>query len=469
MKLANAKRGIFSLLMTFISFNTLYSQFPGCDDTFDGVNLCPYSGGEYDFVFDPTLPPIQLGLNDPIDCWKSIFNYSNILLTNQGYSHLDDVFGKIKNISSVFAQPEQNGALAQIETGGRYGPLLNNLQAGQEYVASVMGRIDGSMFTDQSDVIGIHWLFDNHDLNILSDLLTNDPANNPVVEVNPNGIPFLEGSNTWLSSPPNNQVIPSYLPTTEVSGQFEINPGWHELNQSFVADANYANFLICGGSNSSIPLNGNSNSTYYTDIDDICVMPVSDNPISVRFIDPSTSELTHKQEFTATCGESTAIIMRINRSFVGNTNGNIVLELNVDGPTNVAFEDLGTPFNFGPNGMLTIPAGQISDFGFTAIAQFTPTFNAVGHSIISVEVHSSSPSGYICHSPTYKVNYPPASCKGDFDGNGLITASDLSDFLTLWGTSVTDCYSLSADFDGDSLITSDDLSAMLVAFGTICD
>ncbi|MFK7756368.1 MAG: M12 family metallo-peptidase [Flavobacteriales bacterium] len=56
-------------------------------------------------------------------------------------------------------------------------------------------------------------------------------------------------------------------------------------------------------------------------------------------------------------------------------------------------------------------------------------------------------------------------CLGDFNGDGLITISDLSPFLSQFGC-LENC---TADLNGDGIVTIGDLSPFLASFGTSCD
>ena len=53
---------------------------------------------------------------------------------------------------------------------------------------------------------------------------------------------------------------------------------------------------------------------------------------------------------------------------------------------------------------------------------------------------------------------------GDFDSNGIITVSDLLDFITGFGCE-TDC---NGDFDGDGAQTVNDLMVLLNSMGLAC-
>jgi len=56
------------------------------------------------------------------------------------------------------------------------------------------------------------------------------------------------------------------------------------------------------------------------------------------------------------------------------------------------------------------------------------------------------------------------TCAGDFNFDGIITASDLTIFLSEFGC-LEDCQ---ADLNGDDIVTATDLTLMLSLFGTLC-
>lgn len=60
-----------------------------------------------------------------------------------------------------------------------------------------------------------------------------------------------------------------------------------------------------------------------------------------------------------------------------------------------------------------------------------------------------------------------SQCKGDFNGDGRISAIDLSQFLSSYGTGCE--VDFPGDFDIDGAITTSDLSHFISVFGTYCE
>ncbi len=190
------------------------------------------------------------------------------------------------------------------------------------------------------------------------------------------------------------------------------------------------------------------------------------------FNNNNNGETSYKKEvgFSSCSNNPHNFSLHLNTSFVGSSTGSIILRLNVTGDANIQFGNGNGTTAFDSNGILTIQSGDLDQDGFDVTAQYTVVNGVVDQSsIICVEIDATSNTGYICNSPTLKVDVVGATCKGDFDGNGLISASDLSAFLTLFGTTVTNCYESIADFDDNIQIAAYDLSAMLAVFGTTCN
>ncbi|MFM7260297.1 MAG: dockerin type I repeat-containing protein [bacterium] len=82
-------------------------------------------------------------------------------------------------------------------------------------------------------------------------------------------------------------------------------------------------------------------------------------------------------------------------------------------------------------------------------------------------------SNYTATAPQYKparflvetygtVGVPPPACPADIDGDGTVSASDLSALLGSWGPCGAKC---PADIDGDGTVSASDLSTLLGAWG----
>jgi len=64
---------------------------------------------------------------------------------------------------------------------------------------------------------------------------------------------------------------------------------------------------------------------------------------------------------------------------------------------------------------------------------------------------------------TFTVTSLPSTCAVDWNGDGTVTSSDISAFLTAWLASLND-QTLDADFDGNGTVNSTDISAFLTAW-----
>ena len=121
--------------------------------------------------------------------------------------------------------------------------------------------------------------------------------------------------------------------------------------------------------------------------------------------------------------------------------------------------------SFGSGGIVTL--SNISEEGF----QVTLTLEAIDLmdvgtlSEVDIIVESSSPSGYICSDPSITL-VSTEVCKGDANGDGAITASDLTAFLGVFGEPSSPCGIF--DFDDNGYITASDLTDFLAVYGTTC-
>lgn len=60
-------------------------------------------------------------------------------------------------------------------------------------------------------------------------------------------------------------------------------------------------------------------------------------------------------------------------------------------------------------------------------------------------------------------------CCSDLDGNGIINTVDLTNLLSLMGTTCPDCTSCPGDFDGSGYVDQDDLNEFILLFNQPCD
>ncbi len=460
------KKTTISLSALLICLSSL-AQFPaGCDiSEFDGVNLVPEGGYEM-------LPAGDVPFTD---CWRSILfapdvslGYSNISpdIPHEGYSAFDSKYIDTR-CAYLGGADDLGNSIVQIDPMGRYGPLYNPILNGVEYVASAMVQVTTPVSSDQPSVALI-WQFDNENLTDLP------PLNNSIgLQVNDGGVPSNNNSNLqWLPDPADRQLLPpAFVPTEQdASGTFTVSDEWNELNLEFTADDDYSNLLfLTAASPTILDIEGSTDIAYLSD--DVCIVPVSENPISVTLLenlsDPSSE--TYKLEKNYVCGETNVfrLTYHVSTSFVGQNTDHIILQLAYDN-TELAIVSSGGSLTFNGNGVLVLPALSVNENGVDVTVAFAFTGLTAGSSSqIGVSIMPTPLRTYLCHEPSAQITLV-RPCPGDFDGNGLITASDLSEMLNSpWGSTAGPCGL--RDFDCDGLITvGGDFSLFISAFGTLC-
>ncbi len=425
--------GLFTTILCLGLIET-NAQLPNCTDSFDGTNLV--AGGSFE---DITALSIGDGPTEEPDCWIRL--NTPILGQSNNYNALNNKY--ISNIAGYLVYPV---------TEGYYGNLHHSVTSGQEYLVTFMYKTGNEWALTNQDMWGFNIHLDDENLAntpLPFPDITPLPDNGLVFNISNNSQdvgPFLFPTQQSIATPPLRQVI--------------VNSEWAEANILFTADNSYSNLLLFA--TTGIEMDG---SFAFPNVDDIRLVPTSSDPISMYIIDENQNA-EYNFETDISCGEELTVTYHVNTSTAIVNSNDITLSLNLPQGLSIIGGDGVTSFD--NNGELVIPTGGLDQTGFDITAVFTPlsTFQPETTEIVSIDISNSSAAGYLSHISTASITMNPF-CLHDGNGDGQITASDLTHFLSFWQQQPDACGHHDSNFN--NVIGSDDFSSFLGVFGQDCD